>query len=101
MRIHGEKFKIGVVSIFIVVGFVCLLINMVSFSVPIFIKMAERNQDDADFTLSPANESNALADRFLLHAPIEALCESDDMREWLVGCTPRWLLFSQLSNPLE
>ena len=103
-----RSFKIGLFSIFIVVGFLVLMQSALQLSPLVFLKISESQIGDADFILTPiasANDSrlqdstfnsNPLNSIRLLDGPfLEDLC---DRMPQLMGCSPRWVLFGDVYN---
>ena len=103
-----RAFKIGLFSIFIVVGFLVLMQSALQLSPLVFLKISENQIGDADLILFPipldndsriqdsSFNSNPLNSIRLLDGPyLEGLC--DKMPE-LMGCSPRWILFGDAYN---
>lgn len=103
-----RSFKIGLFTIFIVVGFLVLMQSALQLSPLVFLKIAETQVGDTDIILTPTSATNdsRLQDpefnsnplnsiRLLDGEYLEDLC--DKMSE-LVGCSPRWVLFGDAAN---
>jgi len=106
-----RSFKIGLFSIFIVVGFLVLMQSAIQISPLIFLKISESQIGDTDVILTPippSNDSrlqnssfnsNPLNSIRLLNGPyLEDLC--DQMSE-MMGCSPRWVLFGDAYDDQE
>ncbi len=80
-----KEFKIGILTIFMVVGFLTVLNAGNELTPIIFIKLAENNIGDADFMVIP-NGLNGSALKFVEKAKVEKTC--DEMSEFF-GCSGR------------
>ena len=108
MQKKPRAFKIGLFSIFIVVGFLVLMQSAIQISPLVFLKISENQIGDTDVILTPipaSNDSrlqdssfnsNPLNSLRLLNGPfMEGLC--DKVSE-MMGCSPRWVLFGDAIN---
>lgn len=106
-----RSFKIGLFSIFIVVGFLVVMQSALQVSAIVFLKISENQVSDADLILTPipATNDSRLQDgsfnsnplnslRLLDGQFLEDLCDKSDD---IVGCSPRWILFGDASKPQE
>ena len=90
-------------------AFLTLLTNVVSLSPVIFIRVSENELGDADLIITPVAAINdtRFQDSSFAANPLSAvrlvrIKEVDDLlldHEDVVGITPRWILFGNLSNP--
>ena len=70
-----RSFKIGVFSIFLVVGFVALMQSVIQLSSVVFLKIAEGQTGDADLILTPTSAENdtRLADDSFTSNPLNSI----------------------------
>ena len=109
-----RSFKMGILTVFIVIGFVSLLQSVLQLSPLIFLKIAENQVSDIDMIFtpfpsvnrsdsSPSNTSNSssfsllesIEKSFLNADKMEKIC--NNITE-IKGCSPRWLFFGDVKK---
>ncbi|KAL4502254.1 hypothetical protein ABPG72_000489 [Tetrahymena utriculariae] len=109
-----RSFKIGIFSIFLVIGFISAIESAFQLSPVIFLTIGEDQAGDADIVLTPVTfqnrtffEKNKLIEhnqnnqsafssmRLINSSLINDICENI---EGIQGCSPRWLLLADLYN---
>lgn len=114
-----RAFKIGLISIYLVVFFVTMLMNTISISSSIFIRLSEDQVGEADFIFLPmltkidlSGESSAFEKLILHHNKSTSFfnlkfIDFDDLSEriknvqFLSGVAPRWILRGNTTNILN
>lgn len=82
---------IGILTIFMVVGFLTVLVAGNELTPLIFIKLAENQIGDADFAMT-ATEQNRAKLKFIDSRMVEGKCEG---MEELFGCSGRWIFYGE------
>lgn len=92
-------------------AFLTLLTNIVGLSPVVFIRVSENELGDADLVITPVSAVNdsRFADQGFSNDPLSALrlvniSEVDTLllpHKDIVGITPRWIMFGNISNPKE
>ena len=114
-----RAFKIGLISIYLVVFFITMLMNAISISSSIFIRLSEDQVGEADFIFLPmltkvdlSREATAF-EKLILHQNKSTsffnlkFIDFDDLSEriknvtFLSGVAPRWILRGNTSNILN
>ena len=97
-----RSFKIGILTIFIVVGFLTLLQSALQLTPLIFLKISEDQVGDADIIFSPISAANSTSGssstipiRLLNGTKMENYCEKV---EGISGCSPRWIFFGDVKK---
>ncbi|KRX08929.1 hypothetical protein PPERSA_09033 [Pseudocohnilembus persalinus] len=117
-----RSFKIGIFTIFLVIGFTSAVQSIFQLSPIIFLTISENTAGDADMYILPdlgqvytsnsntninnnfnsnnnsQNSENSINFKLLNQTKINEVCEKMDQIE---GCSPRWLIFGDLWNPKD
>lgn len=106
-----RSFKIGLLSIFLVVGFLVLMQSALQVSGLVFLKISENQIGDADLVLTPLSASNdsRLQEGAFTSNPLNSLRLLDgefleracEEVEELVGCAPRWVFFGDAMSKMN
>ena len=121
-----RAFKIGLVSIYLVVFFLTMLYNVISLSPNIFIRLAEEQVSEADFIFLPQFGINDLKDQKDIFDKAKEKKNSSDLNQnitnlnisfsllnfdeiqeklknikFLKGVLPRWLIMGNSSNLIK
>lgn len=116
-----RSFKIGLISIYLVVFFITMLMNGISLCPTLFIRLSEDQVGEADFIFTPmlskkdASKISSTWEKVFLDEPKEAettlmniqFIDFDDMKKRLEnntiikGVMPRWILRGNTTNTLE
>lgn len=107
----SRSFKIGVFSIFIVVGFLTLMQSALQLSPVVFLKIAEGQVGDADLMILPlrADNDSRLQDSNFAKNPLNSIRllnaydveKSCDLTSGVVGCSSRWIFTADVKKSRE
>lgn len=111
-----RAFKIGLISIYLVVFFITMLLNLISLSAMIFIRVSEDQVGEADFVMVPllssidVAKSNSSFDKLVMNPNQSTdffdikFIDFDDLKDKLknntnlYGVAPRWMLSGNTST---
>lgn len=106
-----RSFKIGVFSIFLVVGFLTLMQSALQLSPVVFLKIAEGQVGDADMIILPlrADNDSRLQDPNFAKNPLNSIRllnaydveKSCDLTPGVVGCSSRWIFAADAKKSKE